>query len=688
MPTIVPKTRTDPLRAFAAGAYTVGRRHPLPLVSTSFDVEIRGGLAVVRTHRRFKNGESESIEATITFPVPVHATLFDLEARVAGRTVKAVAQRKIRARRIYEEAIEHGKTTVLHEEVLRGVHMLSVAHIPPGAEIEITTAWATTLTIVGDQGRLRIPLTVGDIYGCSHLADSDELSHGGPNHSAQLTARSSDGSVSLGGGRLEEGRATVTLDAPIDLVVTGWTPRDLHGRAADGREVILRVEPEKAGNANLDVALLIDHSGSMNEPCSGDDLRITKHEAVVSGLRSVARHLQAGDAIDVWEFDNSPTSIGSTRTASGTPRLDSPEALSPGEHLLTLLDRLSGPSGGTEINVAMLEAVANSSARDLMLVTDGKSHALNVHDLARLGRRVTAVLIGEDSLEANVGHLAVLTGGDIFVADGTDLSEVLAAALAGLRRPMHARPSVVGPLLNVTTSRANAVVSAEWRQSVDSIADAAFGRAVAAVAASLGLPLLESEAAAVLAEAEGLVTHLTSLVLFDQAANVLGVPATRKIDLPSPRTASPMFSFAESAIASPPRYKQRLQQDTKASPFRALARSLRELLPLRDAGHSDSVDLSGVGDGLNWDLAPNGLIAGDLSKVDAVASEMIVRASRLQSVMATAVKLGLSPISLVVGLLALSRAASNRSAERVAKAILGARSASPEVEALRHELNI
>ena len=44
-------------------------------------------------------------------------------------------------------------------------------------------------------------------------------------------------------------------------------------------------------------------------------------------------------------------------------------------------------------------------------------------------------------------------------------------------------------------------------------------RAVAALAASFALPAFETESAAQLAEAEGLVTHLTSLVLVDEAAD-------------------------------------------------------------------------------------------------------------------------------------------------------------------------
>jgi hypothetical protein len=162
--TMTATTRTtDPLGAFMAGAFTVGAHRPIPLVATSFDVEVDGGLVTVRTKRVFRNHEDESIEATITFPVPVHAVLFELEACIDGRTVTACARRRVRAREVYEDAIERGKAAVLHEEVLHGVHMLSVAHIGPGVEIDITSTWAAPLSYIGSRGQIRIPLTVGDI---------------------------------------------------------------------------------------------------------------------------------------------------------------------------------------------------------------------------------------------------------------------------------------------------------------------------------------------------------------------------------------------------------------------------------------------------------------------------------------------------------------------------------------------
>ena len=258
--------------------------------------------------------------------------------------MKARAQRRSDARATYEDAIERGKAAVLHEEVLRGVHMVSVAHLAPGAEIEVVSTWATALSYTGDRGHLRIPLTVGDIYGRSGLPDSDEIVHGGPAAIAELTVRCVDGVVSLLGTRLDQGRARIPLNAPIDLEVMQTTNKELHGSAADGRLVELTISPQKGGDATLDTAVLIDHSGSMGETCSGGKGSPTKHQAVVNGLKAVAGRLRSLDAIDVWEFDSRLTQVGSSKwpksifenifeASNGIGR----------KRLLGLVERLSGP---------------------------------------------------------------------------------------------------------------------------------------------------------------------------------------------------------------------------------------------------------------------------------------------------------------------------------------------------------
>jgi hypothetical protein len=155
----------------------------------------------------------------------------------------------------------------------------------------------------------------------------------------------------------------------------------------------LRVEPAPSRAAALNVALVIDHSGSMGERCVGRSGRLSKHDAVRSGLYKLAEQLGPADRIDLWEFDNLVRHIGSS---GGSSRAGS-EA---GSDALALLQQLSGPDGGTEIGNALREVIAQSAAQDVLIITDGKSHALDVHKLAEAEGLVThltsLVLVDEE----------------------------------------------------------------------------------------------------------------------------------------------------------------------------------------------------------------------------------------------------------------------------------------------------
>lgn len=693
MPSTAPQTRIDPLHAFMAGAFASAA--PMPLTATRLDVLIDAGLAVVTTTRTFRNIEPRSIEATLTFPVPVHATLFALQARIGDRVLNARAKSKVAARADYEAAIDSGRTTVLHEEVLRGVHMLSLGHVPPAAEIEVSFRWAMTMTNIDGHCHLRIPLTVGDIYGQSGLPDSDELIHAVRQQSASLTVQCRDGAVTLRGGRLDNGQASVALDAPIDLEVVGWNAKDLRGRAADGREVVLRVEPSPAGERALDLALLVDHSGSMAEQCAFGQA-LTKHAAVVVALDAMAHRVQAADVVDLWEFDDTCDHVGS---GGGRPE---PETALP-----ALIRRLSAPDGGTEIGIALDRVIAGSIAPDILLVTDGKSHALDVQSLARSGRRFCVVLIGEDSLEANVGHLAALSGGEIFIAAGHDIAPVMAAALRSLRIRHPA------PAMNAAAAQHWVGFRAGMRLTVRFGDAAAIGedtietRAVAAIAASLLLPTLATGAAASLAEAEGLVTHLTSLVLVDEVGAAQdGLPAGRKVPLGTPRTqmlapampAAPRVFCCIDDDARPvgAAYEERSRAMGRGS-SRGLARArqpsskgvMRRLAGVFGGGMlvRGGDDLSRIARTTNWDFAPDRLQAGDLGGLSSSIQAAIRVAAAKPDVIAFARKLGLDPVVLVVALMARAVASQNRSARRIARALLPG-AATEEHKAVARQLGL
>src|SRR5438874_1310322 len=111
MPTMASIVGNDPLARLIAAHRSPDQR-PIPLVATRIAVTIRGGLAGVTTERTYRNSEQQPIEATMTFPVPVDATLCALAARIDGRTLTATAQARAKARETYEGAIDQGQAAV------------------------------------------------------------------------------------------------------------------------------------------------------------------------------------------------------------------------------------------------------------------------------------------------------------------------------------------------------------------------------------------------------------------------------------------------------------------------------------------------------------------------------------------------------------------------------------------------
>ena len=644
----------DPLGIFVSKHTRRQGSRPIPLISTHYDISIDGGFAVVEARRVFRNAEEASIEATLTFPVPVQAVLFSLEAENNGRKLKAKARRREEAREVYEGAVDEGKTAVLHEELLRGIHMLSIAHIAPRTEIVVTTRWATTLTWVGERWQLRIPLTVGQVYGRSPLADSDALEGGGANGTAEVIARRVSGRVSLAGSDLADGRARVPLNRPIDIEVVGAKSSALHGIGADGRSVALQVQPLPIGRDTLDLAILVDRSGSMGEACTGGQNTQNKHGAVINGLMALAGQLRKGDAVDLWEFDGALMHLGSTRDERPHWRVWR-HSWKPDAAFEQLVRGLRAPGGGTEIGAALEGVLRKSPARDILLITDGKSYALDIQKLARHGRRIAVVLIGEDSLEANVGHLAAITGGSVFIATKNDIAPVIAAAAAGLRSQPRDLSAIEAQPEKIESVRGGAVVEASWSESGVSHEDARLGTGVAAFAAGLAIALMSENSAAELAEREGLCSHLTSLVLVDEAAQIQdGLPAMRKVALPSPRgKVDAMFAVGANYHNHFSNHADPLLDALVFRRFAAAKYSTPATTPI------------------DWDAAPKQLLDGDLSSLEIARVETLREIAGLPEVLAWADGLKLEPIVLVIAALAYIDRDDSRTAARIARKILG-----------------
>ena len=648
----------DPIAAFVARR-TQREERPELLVALEIDVTVRGGLALVEVKRTYRNSEAKPIEALLTLPVPVQAAFFGLTAKVGDRHLTGIAQKREKARATYEDAVDEGKTAVLHEELLRGVHSLSVANLAAKAEVEVTIRWAEVLRCTGNHGRLRIPMTVGDVYGSSGLLEVDELTHGGKSLSVQLRVRHDAGSIKLGDGSVEPAAdgwlsTDVPSNSPIDLQVNDWKPGVLHGEGRNGGAVSLRIEPAGEGDEDLGVAVLVDRSGSMSARCSAErGSRETVHECVRRALRGLPEQLRPADRVALWQFDTTCEPLGRGRPV-------------PPAELGALVDRLERPGGGTEIGKAIERVIRAKFAPDLLLITDGLSYALNVQGLAKKGRRVFVVLVGEQSLEANIGHLAALTGGDVHFSNGEDISTALRACVRGLRSKGE-RPQFKGGTAprSIRALRANAIVSAEWK-TVTGLGDPdIFSSAVAAYAAGLALGSMTKTAATQLAVSEGLVTHLTSLVLVDEDGDrSRELPTTRKVRLPTPATAGfnlRLMRQSGSDLASrmPP-----------TAPAMRIAGLRDEAMYSMDAVPREPPSIECVAQSIDWRRDGTALANGDLAGIHHEAARFIEEHAQHPGLWEASRLLEIDPPILVILCLAGLSARESEDAEQVRRRLV------------------
>jgi hypothetical protein len=669
--------RNDLIAQFLDARAGARGQTPVPLISASYSVTIESGLAVVETVRLFRNLEADPIEAVLTFPVPVHATLFDLCACIQGRRLEAVARPRSAARGTYENAIDRGKAAVLHEEVMPGLHMVSVANIAPGEDIRITATWAMPLSVTAVGARLRIPQSVGHLYGQTPLQEADDLVTGGRVFDVTLTVHAA-GSVKVAGAALLDGRATLTSAAPIDIMTDLWRPAPITGVAASGKAVALTLTPLDPGDRPLDVAVLVDRSGSMNEPVSSRPA-ITGFAAAQRGLRDLARALRPGDRVDLWSFSDQPIHHGGVGGAQVKPAESR-------DRLRKLTRALPQPQGGTEIGRALAAVLAQSSARDILLITDGLSHALDhgAPDLAaHPGRRISAVLVGSSSFEGQVGQLAARTGGDIFTATAHSLTQALAAATAALRREATPPSPVTRMPDRIECVSNNVLMVAEWLSPPAVQRRPVIGRAAAAVSASLVVRAGGRGLACRIACDEGLVCSLTSLVLVDEAGpDQLGLPAFRKVALStSPPDQVVMARVAGPDDLEPPEMLRRVMHDrpigpdpVRSHPRMSLFGWLRRgwtgtdasaALGPTGAAPGSGQTLADAARGIDWGSRPQDLVLGKLDTRAASLPSLVLRLIASEPVVEFARRHGVPAEVAALGLLARSIAGENRRADRV-----------------------
>ena len=675
-----------------------GRGTSIPMKSTQIDVDIKAGIAVTRTTRVFKNDEGVSIEAILTMPVAFDAVVTGLEAMIDGRKLLAVSKAKKEARETYEGAIDAGKMTILHEEALRGVHVLAVGQLGAGKEVSVIIETVAPLMQLSGSCFLRIPTTVGAVYGSSPLLPADDLmTSAAVKHVATLSIKTDAGQISLSDGSTPgvNEPIEVTLDKSIEISLSKASFGKTIAMSATGHPVTLSVQPIKSSDNNLNMAVLVDRSGSMASAFPRS--HVTKWDAVREGLAYALKDLNPSDQIGMWQFDNECQFLGKESGGASA----------------SLAGLIEEPAGGTELGKAVHRVVA-SGAKDVLIVTDGQTWSNTVDELRSKNARLSAILVGSDSLDANIGHLCANSGGQVYYASNDDVASILNEALKNLRRTDAAIKGKAGERYpaSLKTVRGSAEITAKW--SVEKDKTGKLSDPIGRYAASLALPLLEPTMAQDFAALHCLSTHNTSLVLVDNEGEVSdALPEMRKVPLMhsasefSPRInrsysySEPNLSMSMASASSesepasgsleylqrpvnkmPPQAKMNptsrwensiSPQSSGRSFFSRFFGGFSKKSKNKETRSPELIEKTIILDAaaryelakrIEWDTLINDLLAGDITKLTLTDQALIMQYAEQVDIKEQAAKLNLTAIQVALLKLALLVEGINRSAER------------------------
>jgi hypothetical protein len=385
------------------------------------------------------------------------------------------------------------------------------------------------------------------------------------------------------------------------------------------------------------------------------------------------------DHIALWQFSDECRRLGTGR----------------GSEILGVLQKaLKKPGGGTQLGSA-IRKVAESGIRDILVLTDGQTWDALPPLASELNIRVSAVLVGEASLDANIGHLCAMTGGELFYAPEAEVAHSVRLALNGKRsssllreldlaegRPQHVRRGIGG-----------VEVTANWSEAME----IGYGTDIGRFAAGLCLGKMSEEAATALAVAEGLCSQATSLILVDDAGEASeGLSETRKVPLMEEAASMPAVSMSVAPTSDrsplfsqfkkpdhPPRMMPRAPAaGSQAAPSKYDApmdqlaptpneRNMFARFMVRKSPIAISQErLARLANGIDWDTEINRFLSGDFSGLleeEAALLNTIANDPALAPVLA---RTGLDPRLVLLAWLSAHYVTHSRAAGRFTKRVM------------------
>ncbi len=418
---------------------------------------LHGLMAEIEVEQCYLNPQKKNIEAIYTFPLPLGATLLNLEVEIAGKKLAGLVVEKKQAERNYEEAITDGDSAIMLEESGPGLFTASLGNLMAGESAVLRYRYGLLLSWQGDQLRLLLPTTIAPRYGDAEAA-------GMRPHQVPTSSITVEYPFTIVFD-IEGALASSILSSPSHAIGIERTDKGLSVRVSDkaflDRDFILTLQSDKAqsscvitpdrknqvalaslripainGNDDQPLALkiLIDCSGSM-----GGTSIIQARKAALEMLNQ----LQSKDTFNVTLFGGTYEHCFNDMALANAKNITK---------VWNKLENLDANMGGTEMETA-IEAVFAlgsdlKSQATILLITDGEIHEHEklVKRAEKSGHRVFTVGVGNAVAEVFLKSLSSVTGGACeLVAPQEGMTERVLQQFHRMRQPKLGKLKITWP---------------------------------------------------------------------------------------------------------------------------------------------------------------------------------------------------------------------------------------------------
>ena len=304
----------------------------LPLEHTEAHITVDGSIQLVTVRQVYGNPYDHPIETVYVFPLPESGAVYSMDMEIGDRRIEGEIKERLEAQRIYEEAINQGRTAALLEQERPNIFTQTVGNILPGDDIVIEIMYAAPVGYNDGTWEVVYPMVVGPRFSPNSVSDVTRIT---PDIVPEDTRSGYDIELTLAldpGFPIREfeslnhavsteirdnGRLSVELSRENeipnrDFVFTYTTAGNDIGagvvsHSGDlGGHFMLMLEPDADVDpgdiAPKEIFFVVDNSGSM----SGQPMEVAKET-----VRQFVRGMNPDDSFQIMRFSETASSMSS-----------------------------------------------------------------------------------------------------------------------------------------------------------------------------------------------------------------------------------------------------------------------------------------------------------------------------------------------------------------------------------------